>query len=65
MKLNEKSITGEKVENSQIGGNLTTCFQAAKVSKRNQTWWKIIWEKECIYDWVTLLYSRNWHTVNQ
>ena len=37
MKLNEKSITGEKVENSQIGGNLTTCFQAAKVSKRNQT----------------------------
>ena len=29
--------------------------------------WKIIWEKECVYmyDWVTMLYSRNWHnTVN-
>ena len=35
-------------------------------------WWKIIWVKECVYiyvcmyDWVILLYSRNWpNTVNQ
>ena len=31
-------------------------------------WWKIIGEKQCIYmyDWVTMLYSRNWHyIVNQ
>ena len=31
-------------------------------------WWKIIWEKECMYmyDWVTPLYRRNWYnTVNQ
>ena len=29
--------------------------------------WKIIWEKECIYiymyDWVTLLFNRNWHSI--
>ena len=26
---------------------------------------KIIWKKECVhmYDWVTLLYSRNWHNM--
>ena len=31
-------------------------------------WWKIVLEKECIcmYNWVTLLYSRNWYnTVKQ
>ena len=27
--------------------------------------WKIIWEKECISNWITLLYSRHWHAVNQ
>ena len=35
---------------------------------RDTTWWKIIQEKECMhmYDWVTVLYSRNWqNTVNQ
>ena len=28
-----------------------------------RTWWKIIWEKECIYmyEWATMLYSRNRH----
>ena len=34
----------------------------------NRTWWKILCKKECIYtyDWITMLYSRNWHnTVNQ
>ena len=33
-----------------------------------RTWWKIVWEKECMYmyDRVNILYSRNWHnTVNQ
>ena len=32
------------------------------------TWWKIAWEKECIYKyaWVTVPYGRNWHnTINQ
>ena len=34
----------------------------------DRTWRKIVGEKECVfmYDWVTALYSRNWHnTVNQ
>ena len=36
----------------------------------DKAWWEIVWEKEKIYihtyDWVTVLYSRNWHsTVNQ
>ena len=34
----------------------------------DRTWWKIVWEKECIYtyDWVTMLYSRNWYySINQ
>ena len=34
----------------------------------DRPWWKIVWEKECIYvyAWVTVLYSRNWqNTVNQ
>ena len=31
-----------------------------------RTWWKILWQKEYIYDWVTMLYTRNWHnTENQ
>ena len=27
--------------------------------------WKIVWEKEWMYmyDWVTLLYSRNWQNI--
>ena len=32
-----------------------------------RTWWTTAWEKECVYvrvyDWVTLLYSRNWHNI--
>ena len=29
------------------------------------TWWRIMWEKECIYmyDWVMLLYSRSWQNI--
>ena len=31
----------------------------------DKTWWKRMWEKECIhmFDWVTLLYSRNWQNI--
>ena len=46
------------VSSSHIGSQLSML----------ETWWKIIGGKECIYmyDWVTMLYSRNWHnTVNQ
>ena len=34
----------------------------------DRPWWKILWEKECksMYDWVTMLHSRNGlNTVNQ
>ena len=31
----------------------------------DRPWWKIICERKCInmYNWVTLLYSRNWHNI--
>ena len=34
--------------------------QGTMTSHLYGTWWRIMWEKECIYvwDWVTLLYSR-------
>ena len=34
----------------------------------DRPWEKTVWEKDCVcmYDWVTMLYSRNWHNaVNQ
>ena len=26
------------------------------------TWWRIMWEKEYIYDWVPLLHNGNWQS---